>query len=139
MGPQIQIMSLDELMAFLKKEAETGPLTITFPQFDRTDGIHPVQVEGGKFWFDQLKTLPHETLLALGMGLWEIGHYLYPVEWYDFIPDGYMVTSICGVDEPFKHGETDNDRRFGMLSYGFRTHEWKPEDCGPSSVEEART
>lgn len=44
--------------------------------------------------------------------------WLFPFEWYDHIPDGYMVTTISEHVEPFKRGETDNDKRFGCLAYG---------------------
>lgn len=120
----MEIMSMNELVAFLR---EQSGLTIMTPQFERTDGVVPVQPEGGAAWFDQLKRLPHETLKAIGMGCWEKGRYLYPQEWYGFIPEGYPVTDIFGEDVPFKRGESSNDIRFGMLAYGFRTDEWEPD------------
>lgn len=45
---------------------------------------------------------------------------LFPHEWYDLIPDGFMVTGLFGETYPFKKGESDDDRRFGCLSYGIR-------------------
>jgi hypothetical protein len=45
---------------------------------------------------------------------------LIPGEWYRLIPDGFMVTDIFGITEPFIKGETDDDIRFGCLSYGIR-------------------
>ena len=114
---KIQILSVEELGEFLKS---IGPVDIITPQFERTNGIQPVIPDGGKEWFDKLKTLPHETLIAIGMGVWENGHYLYPKEWYSFIPNGYIVTDINNEDELFKRGETDNDIRFGCLAYGFK-------------------
>ena len=121
--------SIEQLAQFLKQFAdENGKIHIVTPQFERTDGVQPVHPEGGAWWFDQLKGLPHETLKAIGMGLWEEGHYLYPKEWYEFIPAGYMVTDIFGDNERFVPGETDDDIRFGCLPYGFRTAAWKPEE-----------
>ena len=128
---KVQIMSMDELGEFLSGLAdENGVVHITGPQFDRDDGRKPIQLypnEQASF-FDALKEMPHETLVQIGLQLWQVGHYLYPAEWYDFIPDGYVVTGIFGEDEPFKHGVTDNDRRFGALSFGFRTDEWTGKD-----------
>jgi len=46
--------------------------------------------------------------------------YLIPGEWYDIIPDGFMVTGLYGEQYPFKHGESDDDIRFGCLAYGIR-------------------
>jgi hypothetical protein len=112
----MQILSMEELIDFLKSE---GVTSISFPQFERIDEITPVMPDGSKEFFDSLKTLSHETLTAVGLGLWDDGHYLFPKEWYNFIPDGYMVTSISGNIEPFKRGETDDDIRYGMLAYGF--------------------
>lgn len=79
-------------------------------------------------WFDSLKNLPHEKLKNMGLGLWKTGHYLYPREWYDFIPEGYEVVDIFGDREPFKHGETDTDQRCGVLAYGFTTPDYVPEE-----------
>lgn len=118
------IMSMDQLVNFLGDMAdENGTIHITGPQFERTDGIKPIQLypNENESFFDALKSMPHETLIQIGLQLWEEGHYLYPAEWYDFIPDGYMVDSILGNQKPFKHGETDNDMRFGALSFGFKT------------------
>lgn len=91
---------------------------IYFPQFDRTDGkvvpAAPVGVEG----FDALKAMTEDQLLELGMGNWNGRIYLFPKEWYDSIPDGYIVTNIFGEAQPFEHGKTGDDTRFGMLAYG---------------------
>ena len=34
------------------------------------------------------------------------------------LPDGYEVTDIFWEVEPFKRGQTDDDMRFGVLSFG---------------------
>ena len=53
--------------------------------------------------------------------------WLIPGEWYNVIPEGFILTCITGRDEPFKKGETDNDIRFGCLAYGIkRIAELKP-------------
>jgi len=46
-------------------------------------------------------------------------HFLFPSEWYDFIPAGFPIVDIFGVKAKFEHGSTDNDMRFGCLSFGF--------------------
>ena len=92
------------------------------PQFERTDGVQvPVLID-----FDDWKTL-HEkdeaTLKALGFGVWDETdkgkHWLFPKEWYGIIPNGFLVTDIFGKEEEFKRDETDDDYRYGCLSFGF--------------------
>jgi hypothetical protein len=92
------------------------------PQFERTDGIvpsHPL------FDFDKLPTLSAVTLKAIGCGVWNEPDangnvlWLYPKEWYALVPDGFTIHSIDGTSEAFKRGETDDDYRFGCLSFGF--------------------
>jgi hypothetical protein len=113
----MKILSMDELVDYLKS---LGNIEIITPQFQRTDGIKPVIPESNTAWFDKLKELPHETLKAIGMGLWKEGYYLFPKEWYSFIPAGYIVTDINGDDEAFIPNVTDDNIRFGCLSYGFK-------------------
>ena len=118
MDDRIQIMNMDEFKDFMES---LGPnVEIKTPQFDRDDGIQPVLPSTDSGWFDRLKTLPPETLKQIGCGIWEEGHYLYPAEWYDFIPNGYEIVNINNEVELFRKGHTDNDRRFGMLSFGFK-------------------
>jgi hypothetical protein len=45
---------------------------------------------------------------------------LFPYEWYDIIPDGFMVTGLSGEQYPFEKGKSDDDKRFGCLAYGIR-------------------
>ncbi len=93
------------------------------PQFDREDGKKVTYFPTCAEDLDALKKAPKDILLDLGLKLWCEGHYLFPVEWYNHIPNGYVVTSISDEDEPFEHGKTDDDRRFGMLAYGFKREE----------------
>lgn len=99
------------------------PVEIITPQFDREDGVTPVVPN---FDFNNLPSYPEATLRALGCREWdepdERGEvlWLYPAEWYDRIPEGHIVSDINGQDEPFQRGVTDDDRRFGVLAYGFR-------------------
>ena len=65
------------------------------------------------------------TLKAAGCGQWDAqadgkALMLFPAEWYEIIPNGTLVESISGEKESFMRGVTDDDRRFGMLAYGFR-------------------
>ena len=106
----------------LKEAAGIGldeEVIIKGPQFDRDEPIEILYTPTTKEEFDSLKFFSPELLRSMGLGLWEPGHYLYPVEWYDLIPAGYPVVDICGETEAFQPGVTDNDRRGGCLPYGF--------------------
>lgn len=45
---------------------------------------------------------------------------LFPAEWYDIIPDGFIVTGLWGESYPFEKDKTSKDRRFGCLCFGIR-------------------
>lgn len=104
------------------KDGDT--LEFITPQFERTDGRKP-RSGPPLFNFDALPSLADAALKELGCCRWdepdEAGNvlWLYPQEWYDAIPDGHIVHDIGGSAEPFKHGETDDDRRYGCLAFGF--------------------
>lgn len=103
--------------------AEPGePIEVRTPQFDRTDGL---TVPKPIMDFARLPALFEETLKQIGCQKWDEPDkdgnvlWLYPAEWYDHIPEGHVMRCIDGHDYPFKHGETDDDMRFGALAYGF--------------------
>ena len=95
-------------------------VNIITPQFTRTDGI---KVNPPLFDFAKLHTLSDDALKDIGCQKWDVEDdittWLYPAEWYDHIPDGTEITTISGNRETFKHGVTDDDMRFGALSFGF--------------------
>ncbi len=43
---------------------------------------------------------------------------LFPGEWYNHIPEGFIVTGLRGEQYPFQNGKSDNDTRYGCLPYG---------------------
>ena len=98
-------------------------LEIMTPQFERTDGMQVPVPDMSIDDFRQLATRDEATLKAMGLGIWDRDdkgtHWLFPAEWYDRIPDGLEIVSINKKTEVFKLGETDDDQRFGMLSFGF--------------------
>jgi hypothetical protein len=93
------------------------------PQFNRTDGIVPEACPSSPEEWKELHNSTHEALTAKGLGVWDktdtYTHYLFPAEWYNFLPNGLQVTDICGNTEGFQAGVTDDDRRCGMLAFGF--------------------
>lgn len=96
---------------------------VMLPQFDRTDANEPWWWPTSAADLDAIRAAPRDFLKSLGLGLWDDEggkeHWLYPAEWYDSIPEGYPLVSISGRTAPFRRGVTDDDRRCGMLAYGF--------------------
>lgn len=90
---------------------------VSRPQFDRPDGK---KASAPPEPFSAVCSMAREKLHELGCQNWDDSLVLFPAEWYDHIPNGFLVTDINGDVEPFQHGSTDNDRRFGCLAYGIR-------------------
>jgi hypothetical protein len=98
-------------------------INIATPQFKRTDGriitYFPDTIEE----YGALKNLDDETLVKIGCQKWDIEngetHWLYPLQWYSFIPEGLVVVNLMGKEAIFKVGISDDDERFGALPYGF--------------------
>lgn len=110
---------VDQLKAAMGLE-RGDTIQIVTPQFNRIDGrvisYFPRTVEE----FDALKKLDDKALRAIGCGVWDEGHYLFPHEWYWNIPNGYLVVDINDEIEAFVPGQTDDDKRFGCLAFGFK-------------------
>jgi len=95
---------------------------IQTPAFNRTDGRTVAKAPETLEEFFSLRKAPEYVLEDLGLRQWASGHWLYPAEWYDKIPEGLDLFSINGEEIRFERGVTDNDMRFGMLAYGFIRH-----------------
>lgn len=127
----------NELAALIRQAIGVGdwdPVTAITPQFNRDDGQEPWFYPETTADLDGLLGAPPEVLRTMCLmpfndpndpeDNWDtqrIGGELwcFPVQWYDHIPEGYEVTTINGRTEKFKRGDTDDDRRFGCLPYGF--------------------
>jgi len=113
---------------------------VTTPTFNRPPGHLPPKdpSEVDQNLLDLLPTMSDGDLRALGLGRWagpddggggteewpgEFRLYLFPAEWYDVIPEGFLVVNILGNTEPFRRGVTDDDCRFGRLAYGILKNE----------------
>jgi len=119
-----------EMAARLRKVLGVGPyeqVHVRMPQFGRIDGREIVHYPETEEDWKQLPTLPRIALVELGLQQWDPGHWLYPGEWYEHIPTGHPIVDICGDKELFVPGQTDDDRRFGALAYGFKREEQEDE------------
>jgi len=115
----------NELAAEIRRLLGVGTyeeVSIVTPQFERPEGRVPPWTPRTSEEFDKLRFLSDKALRFLCLKPWdeEKTLWLYPGEWYESIPAGYPIIDICGEEEPFKPGITDDDIRFGCLPYGFR-------------------
>jgi len=112
----------DELAAKIREAIGALPnekVYVNTPQFERPDNWPapdnpPSSLED---WW-ALHTMPKVALQAMGMGSWDGKLMLFPGEWYDAIPKGFVVQDISGNYEEFRPGKTDDDIRCGCLAYG---------------------
>lgn len=101
--------------------SDTAPVAYSSRPRDRHPAWPAVQeAPKGFAEFTRLFDLTGEQLQQLGCGCWDGGLYLFPVEWYDHIPDGFPIEDINGDLEKFKRGASPKDPGFGMLAYGVR-------------------
>ena len=108
----------------------TESIQIVSPPSDRPESWPKPKAKPTKEDFEKMGQMTMQMLGDdWGLGYWDgkddldangAGLMLFPHEWYDCIPEGFMVECIGGETEPFKKGVTDDDRRFGMLAYGVR-------------------
>lgn len=104
-------------------------ITIITPQFTREPGAPSPAAPPADF--AALRGMGKVALRELGLRPWglpEDDHgrpvrgrgmlYLFPGEWYNSIPAGFLVTDLWYEEEPFVPGQTDDDIRFGCLVFG---------------------
>jgi hypothetical protein len=93
-------------------------VAVTLPQFHRADGKVVTYIPTTIKEYTALRNAPEWILRDVGMQPWDEKLWLFPAEWYDHIPEGFVVVDIAGKRKEFKRGVTDGDRRFGALAYG---------------------
>ena len=114
--------SESELAAEIREAIGATPneeINVRTPQFTRTpDQPTPAGPPSSTEEWEALRTMPQIALKEMGMGNWDGRLMMFPAEWYRHIPAGFMVEDIFGETEEFKPGITDDDIRFGFLSFG---------------------
>lgn len=98
-------------------------INIITPTFERTDGkeikYFPCTVQE----YEALPKMDEKTLIDIGCQMWDekdnMIHWLYPAQWFEFIPEGFEVYTIGERYVKFNKNTSDNDTRFGALAYGF--------------------
>lgn len=100
-----------------------GELQFTEPLFKRVDGRVIAYRPKSEVEFEALKHLSATSLRHIGCRLWDDfagkRHWLYPPEWYDFIPSGHVIVFTDGRKEMFEHGVTPRFKEIGALAFGF--------------------
>src|SRR5574341_1565367 len=111
-----------------REAAGVPPITIITPQFERESGA-PKPADGDGVQFSMLRVASKSDLEKLGMRPWndpsepgdEFGGkqlMLFPGEWYSSIPSGFEVVNIFNKRKVFVPGQTNDDIRYGCLSFG---------------------
>lgn len=117
--------------AKIREAIGAGPeedVDVVTPQFERGPG-EPPPTAAHAIDFEQLRRFDREGLSALGCGQWNDPKepddefagkvlMLFPGEWYAMVPEGYEIVDIFNTVEKFQRGVTDDDIRFGCLSFG---------------------
>ncbi len=100
-----------------------GEIEITTPVHNRTDGVIVSYLPNTLQEYQKMHELSEETLLKIGCQLWDeeggVRHWLYPKEWFNYIPDGFEVYDICGKVHMFNRSNFSDDARYGALAFGF--------------------
>lgn len=98
-------------------------INLITPQFDREDDVDVMDAPASRRDFEALRECDDDELAELGLRRWSEDLWLFPHEWYDHIPKGFEIETINDKLEAFDPGQTDNDKRFGVLAYGIRNGE----------------
>ena len=76
--------------------------------------------------FYKLSEVSADQARGLGMQRWTESDesagdlWLFPVEWYNAIPEGFEVETIDGEQKRFSRRTCGRDSRYGALAYGIR-------------------
>ena len=111
-----------KLAGKIREAIGVGPdeeVDIVTPQFTRKPGDPvPASAPGSPDDWAALRNMTQVALKEMGLGNWDGRLMLFPGEWYNHIPAGFIVEDIFGEMETFKPGISDDDIRCGCLPYG---------------------
>lgn len=106
-------------------------IEIVAPQFGRPAGYpSPGSAPRTQKEWEALASMSEVALREMGLGPWGTSNkdddgnmsgpmlWLFPGEWYTSIPAGLEIVNIFFEHLRFIPGETDDDIRFGCLSFG---------------------
>lgn len=107
------------------------------PHFQRRDSRYIDYEPSDELW-DILPQLEEGVLEGLGLQPWDEERklWLFPVEWYEHIPEGMEITTINGEQRPFDRDEDIKEGRFGALPYGISKGNYESEHRQLERVEQ---
>lgn len=105
------------------------------PHFQRPDGRYIDYEPSSELW-DVLPRLEDDVLEGLGLQPWDEERqiWLFPVEWYEYVPEGMEIITINEEVKEFDRDEDTKEARFGALPFGVARPEFEP-DPEPFSLE----
>lgn len=112
-----------------KKDPSKGPEDEPgIPHFQRSDGRY-IDYEPDEKLLDVLPYLNDDTLLGLGLQPWDEERqiWLFPVEWYEYIPEGFDIITINEREKQFDPDEDSKEGRFGALPFGVSRPDYEPD------------
>jgi len=113
-----------------QKEKLADPTDAPGPNmhFQRPDGRY-IDYEPDKKLLDTLPYLGDDVLEGLGLQPWdeERNIWLFPVEWYEDIPEGFEIITITETVKEFDRDEDHKEARFGVLPYGIHRPDYEPD------------
>lgn len=105
------------------RRAGAGVVVLVEPEFPRFPGRIISYRPTARIEFEALRYLSRITLLLIGCRLLDDYAmrriWLYPAEWYDFIPDHTPIRFANGEVGFFRRGNTPRQDNENFLSFGF--------------------
>jgi len=106
----------DAIVKTIVENVNSGKTANVFPPRDNADWAMP------EVPFNEVKNLPKETLHALGCRLFNTTKagelWLFPGEWFAYLPPGLEIVNIFGMRLNFDPKTDDSDTRMGCLAFG---------------------
>lgn len=105
------------------------------PHFQRPDGRY-IDYEPDEKLLETLPVLKDDVLEGLGLQPWDEDRqvWLFPVEWYEDIPEGFEIITINDEVKEFDRDEDTKEARFGALPFGIHRPDYEP-DPNPHKLE----
>lgn len=99
-------------------EMSDKPKIISIPTYTMDQAVDAIIGNDLNPSGNMLIDLSSKEEIPMEMPTEDIDIILFPGEWYNIIPDGFIVVGLSGEKYQFKNGKCDDDIRFGCLPYG---------------------
>ena len=99
-------------------ESKHRPKIISIPTFTMDQLADAITDNNTKPSGDMLIDLGNKHEVPMEEPTVNLDIILFPGEWYNLIPNGFIVVGLSGEKYAFHNGKSDDDIRFGCLPYG---------------------